>query len=142
MIIESALLCLSLNIYHEGRDQGYEGMAAVAVVTMNRASHDQTKICDTVFKKYQFSWANKLTTVSPQQRKRNADRFMPREHLAWEESKRIARQAIKGEIKPKIIKKIGKSDHYFNPNKANPSWRKAMQFIAQVGDHVFYQSRS
>ena len=51
MILESALLCLSLNIYYEAGYEPPEAQMAVALVTLNRAHHKQTKVCNVVFAK-------------------------------------------------------------------------------------------
>ena len=59
-MIEMAITCLALNLYHEARGEPEIGQWAVAQVTMNRAEHDPAKVCDTVFKPRQFSWTNPL----------------------------------------------------------------------------------
>ena len=48
MIIETALICLALNIYHEARDQTTAGQLAVAEVTLNRVEHGSfpNSVCD------------------------------------------------------------------------------------------------
>ena len=40
MLLETALVCLSLNIYHEAKNQSIVGQAAVAEVVMNRVADD------------------------------------------------------------------------------------------------------
>jgi spore germination cell wall hydrolase CwlJ-like protein len=55
MILEYALLCLSLNIYYEAGYEPPEAQMAVAMVTLNRAHHKQTEVCNVVFAKKQFS---------------------------------------------------------------------------------------
>jgi len=140
MLLES-LLCLALNIYHEGRSQGYDGMAAVAVVTMNRAKQDPDQICTEVFRPKQFSWANSLTTVSSKVRQKRAKRFLPKDKNAWAAAKVVAKQALEGRLDSMIYDEIGKSDHYFNPNKANPYWQHDMKKVATIGEHVFYDSK-
>ena len=140
MLLES-LLCLALNIYHEGRSQGYDGMAAVAVVTMNRAKQDPNQICAEVFRPKQFSWANSLTTVSAKLRKKRAKRFLPKDKKAWAAAKVVAKQALDGKLDSFIYAEIGTADHYFNPDKANPSWQHSMREVATIRNHVFYDSR-
>lgn len=141
MIIQTALLCLALNIYHEARSEGYDGMAAVAVVTMNRAAHNQEKVCDVVFKPYAFSWANKLTTSTAEDRIRLAPNYLPKDEAMWQEAKEIATQAIQGTLKPHVYRTVKEADHYYNPSKANPYWKKHMRKVAKIGDHAFYDSK-
>jgi len=139
MIITEALLCLSLNIYHEARSEGYDGMAAVAIVTMNRAGGQEERICEEVFRPKQFSWANSLTTVSPQQRIKNAPRFAPKDKAAWAAAKVVAHQALTGQLSSHIRARVSKADHYYNPDKANPRWKDSMHRISRIGDHVFFK---
>lgn len=138
MIFESALLCLALNIYHEARDQSTKGMVAVAEVTLNRAEGKHKQVCDVVFEPYQFSWANSLTTVSPQQRVKNAKRFVPRDQASWRQSRIVAQRVLTGNYRPVV----GDATHYFNPDKlsANPRWSAKMTYIGRVGDHKFYRA--
>ncbi len=138
MIFESALLCLALNIYHEARDQSHKGMVAVAEVTMNRAGGQQKQVCEVVFKPYQFSWANSLTTVSPKQRAKNAKRFVPKDETSWQRAKAIAHKVLKGQHKPVVRD----ATHYFNPDKVvqRPRWADRMQRVARVGNHLFYRN--
>ena len=139
MILESALLCLALNIYHEARNQSVQGMIAVAEVVMNRAQHQQDKVCAVVFKPYQFSWANKMTTTQNiEQRELLAKRFVPKDNASWKTSLRIAKKTLQGRA-PSVV--TG-ATHYFNPDKVKrrPKWADKLTEVAQVGDHLFYSS--
>ena len=69
-IPEAELLCLQTNMYFEARNQGAEGMIAVAWVTFNRvkSNHFRDSICEVVYRartnsrgqpirnRCQFSW--------------------------------------------------------------------------------------
>jgi len=133
-MIETAILCLALNVYHESRNQPVIGQKAVAQVTMNRANNDPAKVCDAVFKPYQFSWANELTTVKPNVRMHRAHKFIPKENDAWVMSKVIARKAIIGTMR----NPIGNADHYHTYRVA-PRWASSMTVVATIGDHIFYE---
>ena len=80
------LLCLAANIYFEAGNQSYKGKLAVKDVTLNRGGY----ICDTVFKKKQFSWTHQqawsviLSFVLDEPKLNKLD------SKAWEESKRAA----------------------------------------------------
>jgi N-acetylmuramoyl-L-alanine amidase len=56
------LICLAENIYHEARNEPYEGKKAVALVTLNRVKSEQfpDTVCDVVKERRgntcQFSW--------------------------------------------------------------------------------------
>ena len=139
----SVLLCLSINIYHEARDQGYDGMAATAIVVMERANYEPEAVCDVVFKPKQFSWANRLTTA-PTQAVRNewAAKLMPKEINAYNAARDVAYQALTDQLDSEIVASVGSADHYFNPSKADPQWQHHMDYIVKVGDHAFYNSKS
>lgn len=134
MIVADAIVCLALNIYHESRNQSEQGQIAVAQVTMNRAHHNPMEVCGVVFKPYQFSWANPLTTVDKKTRLKNAKKLYPTDEVAWEKALRIARKALYG----KLTDVVGPATHYFNPMKAHPKWQHAMVNMGKVGDHKFY----
>jgi len=76
------LVCLAMNIYHEGRGEEMRGQAAIAAVTMNRvrsARYPDT-VCAVVWQRKQFSWT----------------RAAARHHIiddaqAWARAHRIAR---------------------------------------------------
>lgn len=139
-MLETAILCLALNIYHEARGEPIVGQRAVAQVTMNRAGGDPEKVCSEVFKPKQFSWANTLTDPAKAgERSENARKFLPTDNEAWGIAKRISRNFLTGSSKDVV----GSADHYFNPKKLRrkPRWSKSMTFVAKVGDHYFYASR-
>lgn len=137
MILSTAALCLALNVYHEARDQPLIGQKAVAYVTLRRADFKSDRICSVVFAPRQFSWTNSLTESRGQERARLAEKFMPSETQAWATAKQVALRALDG----RAIDFTGGADHYYNPAKAQPYWRKAMRPTAKIGDHVFLAKR-
>ena len=97
-----ALSCLSLNVYHEARNQSLLGQEAVALVTMNRAGWNNTNICPEVVKHKQFSWTNdKVYLVKNHYRLKNSG--FPKEEIAWEKSVAIAKKVMKHKVVPKEI---------------------------------------
>jgi len=133
-MIETAILCLALNVYHEARGEPLKGQKAVAQVTMNRAGGNPARVCEEVFRPHQFSWANPLT-LNPAQRKAHADKFMPRDARAWERAKDVARKAIAGTMR----NPVGNANHY-HAVYVSPRWAPRMRVIARIGGHVFYES--
>lgn len=139
-MIETALLCLALNVYHESRGEPIEGQKAVAQVTMNRAEYDKNKICPVVFQPYQFEWANPITTSkSPTARSKAANRLMPDfDSHEWQTAKWIASRAISG----KMVDIVGDADHFLNPKtvKRMPRFAREYDKVAVIGNHTFYRS--
>lgn len=136
MIIESALLCLSLNVYHEARSEPIMGQQAVALVTMNRANGDPRKVCKVVMASKQFSWTNTLVKRS----KRGYvlhKAGIPKETQAWASAKFTARLALR-----KKLADFTYGARYYHRNDVRPVWRLSMRpvKIAGVGRHLFYRA--
>jgi spore germination cell wall hydrolase CwlJ-like protein len=122
MIAES-LLCLALNLYHEARGEGPDGMMAVAQVTLNRVHHPDwpDTICEVVYQTSQFSWTNRKT-----------DR--PGDSEEWTFAKAITIDVLMGEAHSVL-------DHralFFHATSVQPAWADDMLLIGQIGDHKFY----
>lgn len=139
-MIETALLCLALNVYHEARGEPIEGQKAVAQVTMNRAENDHKNICPVVFKPYQFEWTNPITTTkSRTDRAKAVSRLMPDVNSEeWRTAKWIASRAISG----KMVDIVGDADHFLNPRtvKKVPKFAREYDKVAVIGKHTFYRS--
>jgi spore germination cell wall hydrolase CwlJ-like protein len=133
MILASALLCLTLNVYHESRDQPILGQYAVAAVTMNRAGDDPAKVCEVVTQPHQFSWT---TTKLARDRKgwRLKTAGVPKDDFAWMIASRIAYNTLTGK---KIDLTRGAT--YFHTKAVRPSWREKFIRAVTIGDHVFYR---
>ena len=122
MIAES-ILCLALNLYHEARGEGPEGMAAVATVTLNRVAHPDwpDTICEVVRQPAQFSWT--LGGDPP-----------ITEPNAWAYAKAVATDVLLDEY-PAML------DHralHFHTQSVAPGWASRMERLGQIGDHIFY----
>lgn len=121
MTLQNALMCLALNIYHEARGESLDGQVAVAMVTMNRASWQTSRVCQVVYEKNQFSWTNRVKNHSPQ------------EPIAWARAKRIANRVIAGHHDD-----ITNGATHFHTNAVRPSWRNSLKRTATIGQHIFY----
>jgi N-acetylmuramoyl-L-alanine amidase len=137
-MLEMAIMCLALNIYHEARGEPLNGQHAVAQVTMNRAGRDPSRVCEVVFEPYQFSWANPLTTApNLSVRKRLADRYMPKERKAWQMAKDIAQWTIKG-----YVPDFTNGATHYHAHSVNPWWAKKKKRLLTLGNHHFYRKAS
>lgn len=137
MFIMTALMCLSLNIYHESRGEPIDGQIAVAQVTMNRAEQDEAEVCNTVFEKGQFSWTRdvvRYTKTGAYKIKHHSPKFSPRDKHAWEVAVAIAEAALtEGALK----NVVGDATHFRNVREAR-RWHPGLRFVKQVGHHRFY----
>lgn len=133
MFLTNAMLCLALNIYHESRSEPLVGQHAVAQVTMNRAGRDPNKLCETVFKPKQFSWANPLTATNGKKRERLAKRYIPTEEKAWDIARQIAYHTVKGHVRD-----FTKGAMFYHTHAVKPHWAKTVRLVAIIGQHRFY----
>jgi spore germination cell wall hydrolase CwlJ-like protein len=132
-MIETALLCLALNLYFEARGEDtFAGQLAVAEVTLNRvASEDYPNtVCEVVLQDNeqgcQFSWwcDGKSDT--------------PAEPRAFQKSKALARMMLKdGEY----ITVVGKDAIHYHSTSVEPYWTPNLEKIEQIGNHVFYKKK-
>jgi len=119
-MIEAALLCLALNVFHEARGEPIDGQFAVAQVTLNRAGRNPEQVCDVVRAKNQFSWTLRPTGVKDQ--------------VAWRDAQAVARLSL---AMPDFT---GGADHY-HALSVYPDWAPKMTVTGQFGNHVFYRKK-
>ena len=114
----SALLCLSLAIYHEARGEPDKGMHAVAEVIINRSKDRNKTICDVVYEPHQFSWT-----------KRHG-RNTPKQSEAWLKSQHVAQQSIKTNTN------FTNGSLFFNTKRIGVRFGRSLK--AEIGNHVFF----
>jgi N-acetylmuramoyl-L-alanine amidase len=121
------LKALALNIYHEARGEGKEGMQMVGEVVLNRVDHSKypDTICDVVYQSGQFSWVKQMKNHAP------------KEEEMWSLSMRMAERLLNGDI---TLYDNG-ATHFLNPKvvRKMPLWAIKFDKVATVGNHVFYE---
>jgi len=134
MLIETALLCLSLNIYFEARSEQIPGQYAVAQVTMNRVKRNDSNVCKEVLKPKQFSWTNDKVEVRDGKYYLKAE-FKPKDVYAWQVAKIVAGVTLSG----KLLYDISHGAEFYHTESVNPRWNKSFVKVKQIGKHVFYK---
>ncbi len=118
---------LALNMYHEARGEGPDGMQMVGEVTLNRVEHPRypDNICDVVYQRRQFSWTHTKRDHTPYDTE------------LWEQSLEIAEGLITGEIE---LFDNG-ATHFLNPQlvRVMPRWTRSFDNVGRIGNHVFYE---
>ena len=132
MIVSTALMCLSLNIFMEARGEPIMGQYAVAMVTLNRVKQSGDNVCEVVFKPKQFSWANKGVTRTAKGWKLKAEHD-PKDAHAWWLAKRIAATALSGKMYD-----FTRGSMFYHTTAVRPVWRLAMVRTKKIGNHQFY----
>jgi spore germination cell wall hydrolase CwlJ-like protein len=111
-------------LVYEARGESLQGAVAVGYVIIERTKNPDrwaNTIKGVVSEKCQFSY----TCWKQRKKARDED---------WERAYITSYEIINGEVE----NPIGTSDHY-HTTKVNPWWAKKMQYVATVGNHVFYK---
>ena len=128
-MMETALMCMALNIFFEARSEPIQGQIAVAEVTLNRVASDDypNTICEVVLQQNsqgcQFSWWCDGKSDSP------------KEHNSFQTSKSLARLMIDD---GQYISVVGKDATHYHTDDIKPYWSDDMVKVEQVGKHIFY----
>lgn len=137
-MLEAAIFCLALNIYHEARGEPLAGQRMVAYVTMNRAEWSKKRVCTEVFRERQFSWANEKVKVTKGGYALCVT-AKPRDKTAWAKAQRVAKQVIRaGQLREHLDPSKGAKFYHATYIK-QPYWAKQMEQVAVVGQHIFYR---
>ena len=131
MILETAFMCLALNIYHEARHLPQDEQVAVAHVVLNRVNDDRFpgSVCEVVkeggySRRYQcqFSWYcdGKVDT--------------PYEKDAWEDARRSAAVALT------VADPTGGALFYRAAWRAPTGWWQTLKVVYADKGHVYYIS--
>lgn len=123
MLTSTAILCLTLNVYHESKGEPELGQQAVAHVTLNR-TEDKSKLCDTVYAPYQFSWT----------RHKSKKRRIDKSSDEWLNAYQIARRAYNGKSQDPTL-----GATHFHAKHVSPKWRHKLRKTKQIGNHIFYK---
>lgn len=134
MILETALICLALNVYHEARGESFEGKQAVASVTLNRVRDNRfpDTVCAVVKqasrrkgkpRACQFSWyCDGRTDVAT--------------GTAWTQSLHVAHDAIARAFEDNTDGAL-----WYHHINSKPIWRTRLDGARQIGQHIFYNIR-
>ncbi len=138
MILETALMCMAANIYHEAKNQSMLGQFAVAQVVMNRVEDSRypDTVCEVVKQgltyrngkvvigKCQFSWYCDGKSDEPN-----------RKSKAWSRAIRHA-AIIMGES---INLDVTDGATHYHASYVRPSWAKTKKRTTRIDKHIFYR---
>ncbi len=121
---------ITRTLWAEGHSDKEDGMRAIASVIHNRGNGEVEAMIDAIKAYKQFSCWNSMTSS-------DWENFVikNRSGAEWETAKQIATELIDGTFTP-----VTTADHYFNPNKAKPSWgyiNGKLKPHEKHGSHVF-----
>ena len=131
-MIETALMCLALNIYFEARSEPIQGQIAIAEVTLNRVASPNypDTVCEVVLqensKTCQFSWWC------------DGKSDQPKEHKSLLTSKALAELML---TKGDHITVLGDTVTHYHNNDVHPYWADHLRVIGKIGNHIFYTKK-
>lgn len=139
MILETALMCMAFNIYHEANNQSMLGQLAVGQVVMNRVEDSRfpNTVCEVVkeavtykntdkpvLHKCQFSWYCDGKKDEP-----NYD------SKSWSNALKYAVVVLGGDI---TIDFTDGATHY-HATYVRPAWAKTKTRTTRIDRHIFYR---
>ena len=139
MILETAFMCMALNIYHEAKNQSMLGQVAVGQVVMNRVEDTRfpDNVCDVVTQavtykgtdkpvlhKCQFSWF-----CDGQQ---DAPLYDSKE---WWNAQEYASIVLSGTI----VLDVTEGATHYHATYVRPAWAKTKTRTTRIDRHIFYR---
>lgn len=118
--LTSAIVCLTMVIYHEARSESTLEQELVAHVVMNRVKERNKSVCEIVKQKNQFSWVK--NGMAPE----------PKEKKAFEKAFWIAMKVANRNRDP-----ADGANHfwasYYKGKKFRPYWSSSCEWIRSYG---------
>lgn len=137
MIAATAIVCLTLNVYHEARGEPEKGKIAVAQATLLRAENEGG-VCNAVFRSKQFSWTNKHVRVVRKYGQvvgfELSDRMKPKNIEALRDSGLIAAGVMGG-----WFPDYARGATHYHAKSVKPEWSTKFKRVAKIGQHIFYR---
>ena len=139
MLIETALMCLALNTYHEAKNQSMIGQVATAQVVMNRVADSRypNTVCEVVKQgpkykgsdvpvrhKCQFSWFCDGKSDEPK-----------RDSKEWFKAQDYARIVLSG----RIALDVTEGATHYHATYVRPAWAKTKTRTTRIESHIFYR---
>ena len=139
MMLQAAVLCLALNIYHEARNQPVVGQIAVSQVVLNRVVSDNfpNDVCGVIYQaeypdgdrrnlpirdKCQFSWyCNRASDV-------------PTDVDAYRWALILSNRIMSGEFAD-----VTDGATHYHSTKVLPKWSYRKEKLMRIEDHIFYK---
>ena len=130
-MLDLALMCLSLNVFHEARGETPQAQLAVAMATLNRVKATGQDVCDVVLAPQQFSW----TTEGIKRGEYGwtvTKKGTPTDRKAWEKAQYIARLAM-------VTPDFTDGATHYHEYTLSPEWAVKKRYVGQWGAHRFYR---
>ena len=157
-VTQNQIQCLTENLYHEARSDGYAGMYAVAMVTLNRVADPRypDDVCEVVYQgPVRESWKTRQHKDLPDEQRV----YYPRRHKcqfswycdgksdkmydndAFWRAVEISNMVLEAATGKYPIVDITEGSTHYHTVDVFPEWRhdRGMMKISRIGDHLFYR---
>ena len=139
MILETALMCMAANIYHESKFQSMVGQLAVAQVVMNRVADSRfpDTVCEVVKQAVTHKGTNKPILFRCSfswycDGKKDEPDY---DSHAWFLAQDYARIVLSG----KIVLDVTQGATHYHATYVRPSWAKTKKRTTRIDRHIFYR---
>jgi spore germination cell wall hydrolase CwlJ-like protein len=139
MILETALMCMAVNLYHEAGNQSMIGQMAVGQVVLNRVADDRfpNTVCEVVKQAVTYKNSNKPVRWKCQftwycDGKKDEPNF---ESRTW----RLALDHASILITKRIVLDITEGATHYHATYVRPAWAKTKTRTTRIDRHIFYR---
>ena len=138
-ILETALMCMAFNIYHEARNESMLGQIAVGQVVMNRVWDKRfpNTVCEVVKQAVTHKGTNKpvLFRCSFSWYCDGQVDDVNKDSNAWRYSLEYASIVLSG----RIVLDITEGATHYHATYVRPSWAKTKTRTTRIDRHIFYR---
>ena len=139
MILETALMCMAVNLYHEAGNQSMIGQMAVGQVVLNRVADNRfpDTVCEVVKEAVTYKNSNKPVRWKCQFTwfcDGKKDEIPKYDHNAWQIATWVANGVLHGKLKP-----ITKGATHYHADYVLPEWAETKTKTRVIGNHIFYR---
>jgi spore germination cell wall hydrolase CwlJ-like protein len=139
MILETALMCMAINMYHEAKNQSMLGQIAVGQVVMNRVEDSRfpNNVCDVVTEAVTYKGTNKPVLHKCQfswwcDGQKDEPDFDSKE---WWDAKEYASIVLSGTI----MLDVTEGATHYHATYVRPAWAKTKTKTTRIDRHIFYR---
>ena len=139
MILETALMCMAVNLYHEAGNQSMIGQMAVGQVVLNRVADDRfpNTVCEVVKQAVTYKNSNKPVRWKCQftwycDGKKDEPNF---ESRTW----RLALAHASILVTKRIVLDITEGATHYHAPYVRPAWAKTKTRTTRIDRHIFYR---
>lgn len=137
-MLSTIMMCLSLNVYFEARNQPLEGQIAVTMVVLNRVSDPQypNDVCSVVFQAKKDSKGNVIRDQCQFSWYCDGKSDQPTDRDAFRWASYVALGTLYG-----AYNDMTKGATHYHSNTVKPKWALTVEKTVEIGDHLFFKQR-